>query len=135
MEGQGRYNFFPPSWDILLFLHGNQASRRDTQLCDTSTSLVIGQNVDGNKLFVHNVNAETSKDRLKKAFGKHGRVMDAVNSGKNFAFITYSCPEEVQAAISAMNGTVVCGRKILCEAAKPDREGRGGRGGGNFHTY
>merc|ERR1719249_459476 len=28
-----------------------------------------------------------------------------------------------------MNGTVVCGRKILCEAAKPDREGRGGRGG------
>ena len=93
------------------------------------------RNVDGNKLFVHNVNAETSRDMLKKAFGKHGRVKDAYNTGKDFAFITYSRPEEVQAAISAMNGTVVCGRKILCEAAKSDREGRGGRGGGNFHTY
>ena len=98
------------------------------------------QDVDGTKLFVHNVSEETSQDELKKAFGKHGSVTDAYNPGKGFAFITYSSPDEAQAAISAMNGTVVCGRKIECAIARPNsREGRGGRGGGrgggNPHTF
>ena len=97
------------------------------------------QDVDGTKLFVHNVSEETSQDELKKAFGKHGSVTDAYNPGKGFAFITYSSPDEAQAAISAMNGTNVCGRDIECNIAKPrgdrgggggDRGGRGGRGGG-----
>ena len=97
------------------------------------------QDVDGTKLFVHNVSEETSQDELKKAFGKHGSVTDAYNPGKGFAFITYSSPDEAQAAISAMDGTNVCGRDIECNIAKPrgapregggDRGGRGGRGGG-----
>ena len=109
---------------------------------------VCRQDVDGTKLFVHNVSEETSQDELKKAFGKHGSVTDAYNPGKGFAFITYSSPDEAQAAISAMNGTNVCGRDIECNIAKPrgdrgggggDRGGRGGRGGGRgggkLHTF
>ena len=96
------------------------------------------QDVDGTKLFVHNVSEETSQDELKKAFGKHGSVTDTYNPGKGFAFVTFSSPDEAQAAISAMNGTNVCGRDIKCNIAKPigdrggggDRGGRGGRGGG-----
>ena len=68
--------------------------------------------VEGAKLFVHNVSEETSQDDLRSAFESHGTVTDAYNPGKGFAFITYSSPDEAQAAIKAMNGTHVCGRDI-----------------------
>merc|ERR1712003_546858 len=78
---------------------------------------------------------ETSQDDLRSAFESSGTVTDAYNTGKGFAFITYSSPDEAQAAIKAMNGTNVCGRDIECNIAKPRGEsggGRGGRGGGGF---
>ena len=68
--------------------------------------------VEGAKLFVHNVSEETSQDDLRYAFESHGTVTDAYNTAKGFAFITYSSPDEAQAAIKAMNGTNVCGRDI-----------------------
>ena len=68
--------------------------------------------VEGAKLFVHNVSEETSQDDLRYAFESHGTVVDAYNPGKGFAFIQYSSPDEAQAAIKAMNGTNVCGRDI-----------------------
>ena len=68
--------------------------------------------VEGAKLFVHNVSEETSQEDLRYAFESHGTVTDAYNPGKGFAFIAYSSPDEAQAAIKAMNGTNVCGRDI-----------------------
>jgi len=88
------------------------------------------EEVEGAKLFVHNVSEETSQDELKKAFGKHGNITDAYNPGKGFAFVTYSSPDEAQAAIAAMNGTHVCGRDIECNIAKPRGDRNGGGGGG-----
>jgi len=90
------------------------------------------EEIEGAKLFVHNVSEETGADELKKAFGKHGTITDAYNPGKGFAFISFSSPDEAQAAIAAMNGQHVCGRDIECNIAKPrgDSGGRGGRGGG-----
>merc|ERR1719225_989119 len=89
------------------------------------------EEIEGAKLFVHNVSEETGADELKKAFGKHGTITDAYNPGKGFAFISFSSPDEAQAAIAAMNGQHVCGRDIECNIAKPrgDSGGRGGRGG------
>ena len=75
------------------------------------------EEVEGAKVFVHNVSEETGNDDLKKAFGKHGTIADAYNTGKGFAFITFSSAGEAQAAISAMNGTNVCGRDIECNVA------------------
>ena len=96
---------------------------------------------EGLKLFVHNVSEDTSNEDLGEAFGKHGTVTDSYNTGKGFAFVTFSTPDEAQAAIAAMSGTNVCGRDIDCNIAKPkgsaggggDRgrgRGGGGRGGG-----
>ena len=68
--------------------------------------------VEGAKLFVHNVSEETSQEDLRYAFEIHGTVTDAYNPGKGFAFIQYSTPDEAQAAIKAMAGTNVCGRDI-----------------------
>ena len=65
--------------------------------------------VEGAKLFVHNVSEETSQDDLRYAFESHGTVTDAYNPGKGFAFIQYSSPAEADAAIKAMNGTHECG--------------------------
>merc|ERR1719472_231523 len=61
--------------------------------------------VEGAKLFVHNVSEETSQEDLRGAFENHGTVTDAYNPGKGFAFITFSSPDEAQAAIKAMDGT------------------------------
>merc|ERR1719505_283661 len=96
------------------------------------------QEVEGAKLFVHNVSEETPTDDLYEAFGKHGTVTDAYNPGRGFAFITFATAAEANKAIEAMEGQEVCGRTIQCNVAKPresgggggGRGGRGGRGGG-----
>ena len=86
--------------------------------------------VEGAKLFVHNVSEDTSQEDLRGAFESHGTVTDAYNPGKGFAFVTFSSPDEAQAAIKAMDGTHVCGRDIQCNIAKPRGDSAGGRGGG-----
>ena len=72
-----------------------------------------------------NVSEGTSQDDLKAAFESHGTVTDAYNPGRGFAFITYSSPDEAQAAVEAMNSTHVCGRDIECNIAKPRGASRG----------
>ena len=57
------------------------------------------EEVEGAKLFVHNVSEETAADDLKKAFGKHGTITDAYNPRRGYAFVTFSTPDEAQAAI------------------------------------
>ena len=90
------------------------------------------QEVEGAKLFVHNVSEETPTDDLYEAFGKHGTVTDAYNPGRGFAFITFASAAEANTAIEAMEGQEVCGRTIQCNVAKPREAagGGGGRGGG-----
>ena len=85
--------------------------------------------IDGAKLFVHNVSEDTPTDDLYSAFGEHGTVTDAYNPGRGFAFITYSSAAEASTAMEAMEGQEVCGRTIQCNVAKP-REAAGGGGGG-----
>ena len=102
--------------------------------------------VEGTRLFVHNVSEETSRADLKREFGIHGTVTDVFNTGKGYAFITFSTKAEAHAAVAAMDGTEVCGRVIECEIAQGREAGgvggpgggrggrggfRGGRGGGN----
>jgi len=90
----------------------------------------------GLKLFVHGVGEEVSSDTLMNAFGKHGTVTDAYNSGRGFAFITYSTTAEATGAIEKMEGAEIDGQYIQVNIAKPKGEagarggGAGGRGGG-----
>lgn len=90
----------------------------------------------GLKLFVHGVGEETSSTTLMSAFGKHGNVTDAYNSGRGFAFITYTTTAEANGAIEKMEGAEIDGQYIQVNIAKPKGEagaargGGGGRGGG-----
>merc|ERR1711910_9730 len=91
------------------------------------------EEVEGAKLFVHNVTEDTAQDDLWNAFAEHGTVTDAYNPGRGFAFVTFATAEDAQKAMNALEGQEVCGREIQCNVAKPreqkDGGGRGGRGG------
>jgi len=91
------------------------------------------QEVEGAKLFVHNVSEDTAQEDLWNAFAEHGTVTDAYNPGRGFAFVTFASAEDAQKAMNALEGQEVCGREIQCNVAKPreqkDGGGRGGRGG------
>merc|ERR1712179_255533 len=91
------------------------------------------EEVEGAKLFVHNVSEDTAQDDLWNAFAEHGTVTDAYNPGRGFAFVTFATAEDAQKAMNALEGQEVCGREIQCNVAKPreqkDGGGRGGRGG------
>lgn len=85
------------------------------------------------KLFVYGVSIRTAKEELAAEFEKFGEVLDAYNSGKGYAFITYGNKSEAEAAKEAMNGQTVCGQEIKVDVAKPRGSARPrgpGRGGG-----
>jgi len=92
------------------------------------------EEIEGAKLFVHNVSEDTEQQDLWNAFAEHGTVTDAYNPGRGFAFVTFASAEDAQKAMNALEGQEVCGREIQCNIAKPreaknDGGGRGGRGG------
>jgi len=74
--------------------------------------------IESVRLFVSNVNENTSQDDLKAAFAGHGTVTDAYNPGKGFAFVNFATADEAQAAIDALSGKEVCGQVIECNIAK-----------------
>ena len=84
---------------------------------------------DGCKLFVYGVDQNMENAELSAEFEKCGQVTDVYNTGKGFAFVTFSSKAEAQGAIQQMDGATVNGQQIKVNEAKP-REGGGGRGGG-----
>jgi len=83
---------------------------------------------DGCKLFVYGVDQYMENEELSGAFASFGSVTDVYNSGKGFAFVTFSCKEEASAAIQGMDGQQLGNQTLKVNEARP-KEG-GGRGGG-----
>ena len=93
------------------------------------------------KLYVGKLSYNTTDSDLRTMFEEFGSVesvqviMDRdTGQSKGFAFVEMGSDQEAQAAISALNGQEVGGRKIVVNEAKPredrgDRSGGGGRGG------
>lgn len=88
------------------------------------------------KMYVGNINFETSEDQLKQAFGEYGEVV-SVNvvadkiSGKSrgFAFVEMAKDEEADSAMAGLNGKEIDGRKIkVNEARRKEDDQRKGRG-------
>jgi RNA recognition motif-containing protein len=92
----------------------------------------------GRKLYVGNLPYSATEQSLREAFAASGTV-DSVSlitdrdtgQSKGFAFIEMSSDREAQAATQAMNGTMLDGRQIKVNEAKP-RENRGGGNRGGF---
>merc|ERR1719266_1962322 len=93
--------------------------------------------LEGKKIFVHNVSEEATYEDFQASVEKFGECTDFFNPGRGFAFIEYSTNEQAAACIAGMDNTEVAGRTIQMNIAKPkgekgnDRGGQGGRGGHN----
>jgi cold-inducible RNA-binding protein len=91
------------------------------------------------KLFVGNLSFDTTENDLQDAFAAHGTVVEAnlmtdrsTGRPRGFAFVTMATPEEAQKAVEALNGTMLGGRNLTVNEARPQGErSGGGRGNGN----
>jgi RNA recognition motif-containing protein len=93
-----------------------------------------------NKLFVGNLSFNTTENDLHDAFSAHGTVVEATlmqdrmtGRSRGFGFVTMSTNEEAQAAIAAMNGSMLDGRSLTVNVARPREERSGGGGGGGYN--
>ena len=93
----------------------------------------------GKKLYVGNMSYDVDSSTLQQWFEAHGTVEAAeviadreTGRSKGFGFVTMGTDEQATAAIAAMNGQEVGGRKLTVNEAKPreDRPRTGGGGGG-----
>jgi len=91
----------------------------------------------GRKLYVGNLPYTATAESLRAAFAASGTV-DTVSlitdrdtgQSKGFAFVEMASDGEAQAATQAMNGTMLDGRQIKVNEAKPKPSG-----GGNGRSY
>ncbi|WVZ63885.1 hypothetical protein U9M48_013479 [Paspalum notatum var. saurae] len=98
-----------------------QARRRRLALRVTASSAVLeaAEQVATRKLYVGNIPRTVTNDELRDIFAAHGTIERAevmydkyTNRSRRFGFVTMSTAEEANAAIEALNGTEVGGRKI-----------------------
>lgn len=84
---------------------------------------------EGTKLFVGGISWGTTSDGLRDAFTQFGEVVEAVvitdretGRSKGFGFVTFTTPEEAQAAVAAMDQKELDGRTITVNVARPREE-------------
>ena len=89
------------------------------------------------RLFVGNLSWNTSQTQLQTEFMPFGCTSAAIPAdhdgrGKGFGFVDVEA-DQMNAAISAMNGKEVDGRALTVNEARPrvERSGSGGYGGGD----
>jgi RNA recognition motif-containing protein len=88
------------------------------------------------RLFVGNLSYDTSESQLQTAFAPYGGTgatipTDYDGRGKGFGFVDVEA-DQMNSAISAMNGKEIGGRACTVNEARPrtERSGSGGSGGG-----
>lgn len=100
------------------------------------------------RLYVGNLSFETTENDLRDTFGQSGSVTDvkiindpATGRSRGFGFVTMGNNTEGEAAIAALDGQDIDGRKLTVNEARPreDRPQRssrpfsgGGGGGGGY---
>ena len=92
----------------------------------------------GKRLYVGNLSYDTTDDSLRAAFSEDGRTVTEVHvmtdrdtgRPRGFGFVEMGSAEDAQAAIQAMDGTMLDGRDLKVNEAKERKTGGGGGGGG-----
>jgi len=87
------------------------------------------------KIYVGNLSFDSNENTIRDHFSQHGAVQDVklitdrdTGRPRGFGFVEMS-DEDGRAAIGALDGQELDGRKLTVNEAKP-RENRGGGGGG-----
>jgi RNA recognition motif-containing protein len=83
------------------------------------------------RLFVGGLPWTTTEDELKTLFAAHGAVASVKiitdkysGRSKGFGFVEFETDEQGDAAVKALNGTELGGRKIVVNEARPMEERR-----------
>ncbi|MCD6413977.1 MAG: RNA-binding protein [Elusimicrobia bacterium] len=84
------------------------------------------------RLYVGNLNYDTSEETLRKVFSQYGEVVSVNIIGrKGFGFVEMGNSEAAEKAKNSLNQTELDGRTIRVDEARPRREGNN-RGGNRF---
>jgi RNA recognition motif-containing protein len=91
----------------------------------------------GTKLYVGNLNYNTTEESLREAFGANGREVASVSiimdretgRSRGFAFVEMATAEGAQQAMQELDGHELDGRMLRINEAR-EREARGPGGGG-----
>ena len=91
------------------------------------------------KLFVGGLPWATNDARLSEVFSQYGSVVSAqvisdraTGRSKGFGFVEMSTDEEANAAMQALNGQDLDGRKIIVSEARPPQPRENNFSGGGF---
>ncbi|MCE5326528.1 MAG: RNA-binding protein [Planctomycetaceae bacterium] len=89
------------------------------------------------KIYVGNLSYDTTQESLESLFAQHGTVEDVymptdreTGRPRGFAFVTMTDSGQAKAAIEAVNGQELDGRRLNVNEARPKANGGGGGGGG-----
>ena len=81
------------------------------------------------KIYVGNLNYQTTDEQLSDLFGQYGTVESAniiydryTNQSKGFGFVEMADEETATAAISALNGTEFNSRELRVSEARPRQD-------------
>ena len=92
------------------------------------------------RIYVGGLPYSATDGELENLFASYGTVTSAsvvtdryTGQAKGFGFVEMSTDSEADAAINGLNGTLMGGRNLTVNEARPreERSGGGGRGGGN----
>ncbi len=76
----------------------------------------------GNKLYVGNLNYQTTEESLKTAFSEYGEVLSVrIIQGRGFGFVEMANSDQAEKAMEGMNGKEVDGRTLRVDEARPPR--------------
>jgi RNA recognition motif-containing protein len=97
------------------------------------------QNQMSTKLYVGNLSYSTTEANLRGAFEADGRKVASCSiitdretgQPRGFAFVEMASPADAEAAIAALDGQDLDGRRLRVSEARP--RGSGGGGGGGFN--
>src|ERR687883_605218 len=94
------------------------------------------------KVFVGNLDFNTTKDEVQSLFSQIGEIRDVFlptdrESGRprGFAFVEFAADEDATKAIERFNGYELGGRALRVNAAEDRPRGAGGGGGGRSRSF
>lgn len=78
--------------------------------------------MQGNKLYVGNLNYSVNNDMLTELFGSYGEVKSVnIIEGKGFGFVEMATGEQAEQAKEALNGTQFESRTLKIDEARPPK--------------
>ena len=98
----------------------------------------------GKKLYIGNLNFDTTDEELEGAFSEFGEIVSAIvvkdrvsGRSRGFGFVEFTDDESAKNAKEAMNGKEISGRPLRVDEAREQRQDRrddgGGGGGGGYN--